>query len=67
MLFRSLRKMIDSQGRDTLIEIDGGVNKTTAQQLVNAGANVLVAGSYVFSNANPIEAIAGLKNMKIVV
>ena len=60
-----LRKMIDSQGLDTLIEIDGGVNKTTAQQLVNAGANVLVAGSYVFSNANPIEAIAGLKNMKI--
>ena len=62
-----LRKMIDSQGLDTLIEIDGGVNKTTAQQLVNAGANVLVAGSYVFSNTNPIEAIAGLKNMKIVV
>ena len=62
-----LRKMIDNQGLDTLIEIDGGVNKTTAQQLVNAGANVLVAGSYVFSNTNPIEAIAGLKNMKIVV
>jgi ribulose-phosphate 3-epimerase len=60
---KKLRKMIDEQGLDTLIEIDGGVNQETGQRLVNAGANVLVAGSYVFGNANPVEAIAGLKNM----
>jgi ribulose-phosphate 3-epimerase len=60
---RKLRKMINDRGLDTLIEIDGGVNQETGQRLVDAGANVLVAGSYVFGNANPVEAIAGLKNM----
>ena len=59
-----LRKMIDDRGLDTLIEIDGGVNHETGQRLIDAGANVLVAGSYVFGNANPVEAIASLKNMK---
>ena len=61
---KKLRKMIDDQGLDTLIEIDGGVNQSTGQRLVDAGANVLVAGSYVFGNANPVEAIAGMKKMK---
>lgn len=44
-----------------LIEIDGGVTDRNAQQLVAAGANVLVAGSYVFGAENPHEAIAALK------
>ncbi len=61
---KKLRKMIDDRGLDTLIEIDGGVNYETAQRLINAGANVLVAGSYVFGNANPVEAIASLKILK---
>ena len=61
---KKLRKMIDDRGLDTLIEIDGGVNHETGQRLIDAGANVLVAGSYVFGNANPVEAIASLKNMK---
>ena len=61
---KKLRKMIDDRGLDTLIEIDGGVNQETGQRLIDAGANVLVAGSYVFGNANPVEAIASLKNMK---
>ena len=61
---KKLRKMIDEQGLDTLIEIDGGVNQETGQRLIDAGANVLVAGSYVFGNSNPVEAIARLKNMK---
>ena len=61
---KKLRKMIDEQGLDTLIEVDGGVNQETGQRLVDAGANALVAGSYVFSNSNPIEAIARLKSMK---
>jgi ribulose-phosphate 3-epimerase len=58
-----LRKMIDEQGLDTLIEIDGGVNQITGQKLVDAGADVLVAGSYVFNAANPIETIAEMKKM----
>jgi ribulose-phosphate 3-epimerase len=61
---KKLRKMIDDRGLDTLIEIDGGVNQETGQRLIDAGANVLVAGSYVFGNANPVEAISKLKNMK---
>lgn len=61
---KKLRRMIDDRGLDILIEIDGGVNQETGQRLIDAGANVLVAGSYVFGNANPVEAIAGLKNMK---
>ena len=61
---KKLRKMIDDRSVDTLIEIDGGVNQETGQRLIDAGANVLVAGSYVFGNANPVEAIASLKNMR---
>jgi ribulose-phosphate 3-epimerase len=59
-----LRKMIDEQGLDTLIEIDGGVNMQTGQQLVSAGADVLVAGSFVFNAPNPIETIANLKSLR---
>jgi ribulose-phosphate 3-epimerase len=44
-----------------LIEIDGGVNEITAPKLLNAGANVLVAGNYVFSSNNPMATIASLK------
>ena len=61
---KKLRKMIDDRGLATLIEIDGGVNQETGQRLIDAGANVLVAGSYVFGNANPVEAISNLKNMQ---
>ena len=60
---RKLRKMIDDQGLDTLIEIDGGVNQFTGQKLVTAGADVLVAGSYVFNANNPIEIIAEMKKI----
>ena len=58
-----LRKMIDEQGLDTLIEIDGGVNQIIGQKLVDAGANVLVAGSYVFNAKNPTEMIAEMKKL----
>ena len=58
-----LRKMIDEKGLDTLIEIDGGVNQIIGQKLVDAGANVLVAGSYVFNAKNPIETIAKMKKL----
>ena len=62
-----LRKMIDEQGLETLIEIDGGVNQITGQKLVDAGANVLVAGSYVFNAKNPIETIAAMKELNRVI
>ena len=60
---RKLRKMIDEQGLDTLIEIDGGVTDKNAKQLVEAGANVLVAGSYIFNAKDPIQTTADLKKL----
>lgn len=58
---RELRAMIATAGSQTLIEIDGGVNATNAPLLVEAGANVLVAGNFVFSAEHPKEVIARLK------
>lgn len=58
---RRLRRMIDERGLSTIIEVDGGVNQETGRRLVEAGADALVAGSYVFGHAHPKEAIAGLK------
>jgi len=61
---RKLRSMIQEKGLNTLIEIDGGVNQETGQKLVNAGADILIAGSYVFGAKDPIETIANLKKIK---
>ena len=58
---RELKTIILKKGTGTLIEIDGGVTDKNASQLIEAGADVLVAGSYVFSAANPVENIAELK------
>ena len=58
---RRLKAMILAQGTNTLIEIDGGVSDGNAQLLKEAGADVLVAGSYVFGSADPEKTIAGLK------
>ncbi len=60
---RKLRKMIDEKGLSTLIEIDGGVNQETGTKLIEAGADVLVAGSFVFGSSNPTETIAKLKSI----
>lgn len=60
-----LREMIQSKGLNTMIEIDGGVNATNASRLKKAGANILVAGNYVFSAENPSETINSLKNIAI--
>ena len=57
---RRLRQMIDAQGSHALIEVDGGVQAETAPRLVEAGANVLVSGSYIFKSANPVETIREL-------
>ncbi len=58
-----LRQMIDQKGLNTMIEIDGGVNKENAVLLKKAGANILVAGNFVFSAVNPHETIAQLKKI----
>ena len=58
---RRLKAMIRAQGTNTLIEIDGGVSDANAELLKEAGADVLVAGSYVFGSADPEKTIAGLK------
>ncbi len=55
-----LRKMIANSSSKALIEVDGGVNLETGMSLVEAGADILVAGNYVFSAPDPKEAIAGL-------
>ena len=59
----ALKKLITEKGAATQIEIDGGVTNKNAKQLKEAGADVLVAGSYVFGAQNPTETIAGLKEL----
>jgi ribulose-phosphate 3-epimerase len=55
-----LKAMIDAIGKDIYLEIDGGVNQINAGALIHAGANVLVAGSFVFASPNPKETISQL-------
>ncbi len=61
-----LKNMIIQKNASTLIEIDGGVNDKNSRKLVTAGADVLVAGSYVFRSEHPIETIAGLKELTLI-
>lgn len=56
-----LRRMIDERNLKTLIEVDGGVQAETAPRLIQAGADVLVSGSYVFKATDPIATIKSLK------
>lgn len=58
-----LKQLINEQKADTRIEIDGGVTNKNAKQLINAGADILVAGSYVFKAKNPIHTISDLKQL----
>ncbi len=60
---RELREMIDKSGSKAKIQIDGGVNETTGRMLAEAGADILVAGSYVFGAPNPHERINILKSL----
>ena len=57
---RELRALIDSTGSKAIIEIDGGVTADTGKLLAEAGCDMLVAGNYVFSAANPAEAVRTL-------
>jgi len=60
----ALRTMIDKRGLKTLIQVDGGVDLSNAKKLIDAGVNVLVAGSSVFNSPNPHDAIERLKKIR---
>lgn len=59
---RRLKELIRQKQAPTLIEIDGGVNAANAPALIEAGADVLVAGNFVFSSENPLQTISELKS-----
>ena len=59
---KQLVKLRKEKNADFLIEIDGGVSSNNAKQLINAGADVLVAGSFVFRSTDPTQTISELKN-----
>jgi len=56
-----LKELIAKNGSNAIIEVDGGVNNITAPKLYERGADVLVAGNYVFKSENPQQTIANLK------
>lgn len=60
---RELRQLINEKGSKALIEVDGGVNADTGKMLAEAGADILVAGNYVFKAQNPLAAIDTLYNL----
>lgn len=60
---KALRQLIDSKGSKALIQVDGGVQADTAPRLVEAGADVLVSGSYVFKASDPVATIHNLKQL----
>lgn len=60
---RDLKALIARKNAHAIIEVDGGVNLETGKELVEAGADALVAGNFVFKSANPTETIAQLKSL----
>jgi len=60
---KKLKQLISEKGSNTLIEVDGGVNLETGKQLVEAGADALVAGSFVFNSEKPAITISHLKSL----
>ena len=59
----SLRKIIDDNKYKCLIEIDGGINDKTAKICIDAGADALVSGSYIFAAQDPQQILKGLKSL----
>ena len=59
---KRLRYMIEASGASAMIEVDGGVTDENARALIDAGADVLVAGSHVFKSADPMKTISDLKH-----
>ena len=60
---RQLRGMIDASVSKAIIQVDGGVNESTGKRLAEAGADMLVAGSYVFGSPEPLETINKLSGL----
>jgi ribulose-phosphate 3-epimerase len=60
---KTLKQLIERKNPNCLIEVDGGVNTENYKKLVEAGADVLVAGNAVFASENPIETIKELKTI----
>lgn len=60
---KELKEIIKKNNTQTLIEIDGGVNSENAQSLIEAGADILVAGSFVFKSESPLKTIKNLKSL----
>ena len=60
---KTLKQLIEKKNPNCLIEIDGGVNTSNYKKLIEAGADVLVAGNAVFASENPIETIKQLKTI----
>ena len=60
---RQLKEMIQTSGSKALIEVDGGVNEETSRLLKEAGADIVVAGNYVFKAEDPLKNISILKNL----
>ncbi len=60
---RKLRALLNRTGSKALIEVDGGVNRETGKLLVEAGADVLVAGSAIFGASDPVAEVAALKSL----
>ena len=58
-----LKELIQKTGSKALIEIDGGVNASNAKKLVDTGADVLVAGNFVFSSPDPMKIISRIKSL----
>lgn len=56
-----IRKMIDKIGKEIDLEVDGGIKDANAKQIIDAGANVLVAGSYIFDSSDCVKAINSLR------
>ena len=61
---KRLKHLIQTAHSSTLIQVDGGVDANTAPALVQAGADVLVSGSYIFRSQNPLETISALKHVR---
>lgn len=59
----SLKAMLERSGSLAYLQVDGGINAETGQEVVNAGANVLVAGSYIFKSADIVQAVQNLKHI----
>jgi len=59
-----LREIAEEKETNLIIEIDGGVDNSNAEKLINMGADALVAGSFVFKSENPTNTISALKNLK---